>query len=1019
MSETTTKKRKTTKSSSTRKTTAKKKTTRRSPSKSLVIVESPAKARTIERYLGNKYSVKASMGHVRDLPKSKMGVDVEGDFEPQYLIPRDKNKVVKELRESVKNAKEVLLATDPDREGEAIAWHLIEAAQAGDKPVHRVVFQEITSNAVQEAIQNPRDIDMRLVEAQQARRVLDRLVGYEISPLLWKKVKRGLSAGRVQSVALRMICEREEEIRDFEAEEYWTIEAELQQQSSGNGKKQPNPFTASLHRVNGEKPNLSNESSTMGIVRDLDGAEYSVTEVHTKETQRRPAPPFTTSTLQQEASRKLRMGAGRTMSIAQELYQGVDLGSEGATGLITYMRTDSTNIASVAQRRAREVLEHRFGKEYLPEKPPVYTRKAKGAQEAHEAIRPTDPAHTPEKVRPFLSQPQYRLYRLIWQRFMASQTRNAIFDSTSVDIHAGKPGGEKPYLFRATGSVIKFAGFIDIYREDRDDGEEDEMDRDALPQVTQGELLALQKLLPEQHFTQPPPRFSEATLVKALEEQGIGRPSTYAPTIQTLKGRYYVNEEERRLFPTELGEIVNRLLKEHFPRIVDYDFTSEMEDELDEIATGERQWVPVIREFYQGFHPDVLKAEANMEKVQIKDEPVVYWRVEAAFNLNDADGQAITAKAELAKVGNKSPEYSEESGARAVVGDLKGASFVVEQVEIENERRSNFLRPFTRDDLLRDAEEHLGFNNVKTVTLSEQLNEGISANGAGAISLISDINSKSSNIPQPDWGDVAELIKTHFGASCLPDGEKDLAAGAASDETLAGVVVPAEPKRTPESVRSQLTSDQFALYDLIWRRFLAVQTADAILETVRVTLRVDGNRDGTPHQFTMQAGMTEKTGYLEIYPEIADDVQADNALGRALQQLGEGQILQPSDVSPVKRFELCEKCGRPMVIKLGRFGKFIACSGFPDCRNSKPLLVKIGVDCPECGQGEIVERRSKKGRPFYGCSRYPECEFISWNKPVDRRCPECNDILVEAGRKGAVKCRSCSYKESAAKAKAS
>ena len=720
--------------------TKKKATTRKSPSKSLVIVESPAKARTIERYLGKKYSVKASMGHVRDLPKSKMGVNVDGDFEPQYLVPRDKNKVVKELRESVKNAKEILLATDPDREGEAIAWHLIEAAQATDKPIHRVVFHEITSNAVKEAIENPRDIDMRLVEAQQARRVLDRLVGYEISPLLWKKVKSGLSAGRVQSVALRMIVEREDENRELEPVEYWSLDVELAQKAAQNGKSQPKTFTASLHRVNGEKPDLSNEESTMKIVNDLDDAEYSVTEVRTRETQRRPSAPFITSTLQQEASRKLRMGATLAMRRAQELYEGIDLGPEGTTGLITYMRTDSTNISSAAQQRAREVIEHRLGKEFVPEKAPVYTRKAKGAQEAHEAIRPSDPARTPEAMKPFLSQPQYRLYRLIWQRFIASQMRNAIFDSTSVDIHAGKSGSEKPYMFRATGSVIKFAGFIEIYREGRDDDAEDEMDRDALPQLTKDEILALQQLLPEQHFTQPPPRFSEATLVKALEEQGIGRPSTYAPTIGTLRNRYYITEEERRLFPTELGEIVSRLLIKHFPNIVDYDFTSNMEEELDEIATGEREWVPVIREFYADFHPYVEDAELNMAKVQIKDEPTD---------------------------------------------------------------------------------------------------------------------------------------------------------------------------------------------------------------------------------------------------------------------------------------EICDKCGRQMVIKIGRFGKFIACPGFPECRNSKPLLVKTGVDCPECGEGDVVERRSKKGRPFYGCSRYPECEFISWNKPIGRNCPECNDILVEAGRRGGVKCRACNYKESAEPARAS
>ena len=1008
-----------TRKKATKKSTAKKQTTRRSPSKTLVIVESPAKARTIERYLGKKYSVKASMGHVRDLPKSKMGVDVEGDFEPQYLVPRDKNKVVKELRESVKNSKEVLLATDPDREGEAIAWHLIEAAQAGDKPVHRVVFNEITSDAVKQAIENPRDIDMRLVEAQQARRVLDRLVGYEISPILWKKVKRGLSAGRVQSVALRMVVEREEEIREFEPVEYWSLDAELQQQSSGNGNKEPMPFTASLHRVDGKKPELSDEASTMTIVNDLDGAEYSVTEVRTKETQRRPSAPFTTSTLQQEASRQLRMGASLAMRRAQELYEGVDLGKEGTTGLITYMRTDSTNVASAAQQRAREVIEHRFGKEYLPEKPPVYTRKSKGAQEAHEAIRPTDPARTPEQVRPFLSQPQYRLYRLIWQRFVASQTRNAVFDSTSVDIHAGKPGGEKPYMFRATGSVIKFAGFIDIYREGRDDDAQDEMDRDALPQLTQGELLALQKLLPEQHFTQPPPRYSEATLVKALEEQGIGRPSTYAPTIQTLKSRYYVNEEDRRLFPTELGEIVNALLKEHFPRIVDYEFTSEMEDELDEIATGERKWVPVIREFYNDFHPAVQKAEVNMEKVQIKDEPVIYWTVEATINLEDLLGQTMPVTAELSRVGNKSAEFTEESSARAIVDDLRGLTFRVSKVDVQTDRRTNFLRPFTKDDLLTEAQKHLGFNSVKTVTLAEQLYEGVSANGSGEISLISDLHTKSSNLPQPDWDHVAEMIRTHYGASLLANGHSAQPEEASEERILAGVVVPSDPGREPESVRAYLTNDQFKLYDLIWRRLIATQATEAILENVSVTMEAESAATRTTYLFVAQAGIAEKWGFLEIYPEVAAEIRADNAVGEALLQLNEGDTVEPVDIAPARRNELCDKCGRPMVIKLGRFGKFIACSGFPDCRNSKPLLVKVGVECPECGEGEVVERRSKKGRPFYGCSRYPECEFISWNKPIGRRCPECNDILVEAGRRGGVKCRACNYKESAEAAKAS
>jgi DNA topoisomerase I len=729
---TTSKKRKTTKRASS--TASKKRSTSQSTNGSgrpLVIVESPAKARTIGRYLGRKYTVKASMGHVRDLPKSRLGVGVDNDFEPDYLVPRDKSKVVKDLRESVRNAREVLLATDPDREGEAIAWHLIEATNAGEKQVHRIVFHEITSRAVQEAIENPRDIDMRLVEAQQARRVLDRLVGYEISPLLWKKVKRGLSAGRVQSVALRLIVEREREIEAFVSEEYWTLDADLARRTGGNG-REPHNFRASLHRVEGKKPELPNEAATMAIVRDLDGAEFQVAKVETKETQRRPAAPFITSTLQQEASRKLRLAVRRTMQIAQELYEGVDIGSEGTTGLITYMRTDSTNVASSAQARAREVIKQRYGPEYLPDKPPIYTRKAKGAQEAHEAIRPTDPARDPESVRPYLSRPQYSLYRLIWQRFIASQTRNAIFDSTTVDIDAGKPGDPKPYHFRATGSIIKFPGFVVIYREGRDDDAIDDMDRDALPSLTDGEMLDLLKLLPEQHFTQPPPRFTEASLVRALEEQGIGRPSTYAPTIQTLQARYYVVVEERRLAPTELGTVVNDLLVEHFPNIVDVQFTSRMEEELDEIATGEREWVPIIREFYHPFHETVERAEREMERVKIRDEPTD---------------------------------------------------------------------------------------------------------------------------------------------------------------------------------------------------------------------------------------------------------------------------------------EICEKCGRPMVIKLGRYGRFLACTGFPECRNAKPLLEKIGVTCPECKQGDIVQRRSKRGRVFYGCSRFPECEFSTWAKPVGRQCPECGDILVEQGKSG-VKCRNCSYRES-------
>lgn len=708
----------------------------------LVIVESPAKAKTIGKYLGRGFTVKASMGHIRDLPKSTLGVNVDDGFTPTYLVPRDKTKIVKELRESVENAQEVILATDPDREGEAIAWHLVEATNARSKPVRRVVFHEITPEAVAEAMRQPRDIDMNLVDAQQARRVLDRLVGYGVSPLLWKKVKRGLSAGRVQTAALRLVVEREREIQQFVPVEYWTLDAELAKRT-GKAPKRSDIFRATLHRIDGKKVDLKTGEETQQVVDHLAGAVYRVSSVTKRETLRRPAPPFTTSTLQQEASRKLNFPVRRTMQIAQELYEGVDLGPDGTQGLITYMRTDSTNVAASAQQAARAVISVKFGPEYVPEKPPVYTRKAKGAQEAHEAIRPTAPQRDPESVRPYLTPQQFRLYQLIWQRFIASQMAPAVLDSTTVDIAAGKPeqltpGAEPPFIFRATGSVLKFPGFMAVYTQGRDDGDTDELDQGALPSLAQGEELDLLRLLPEQHFTQPPPRFTEATLVKALEEQGIGRPSTYAPTIATLQARSYVTTEGKKLAPTELGMIVNDLLVEHFPQIFDIGFTSQMEEELDEIAAGERAWVPTMREFYEPFTETLKRAEQSIQRVRLKDEP---------------------------------------SG------------------------------------------------------------------------------------------------------------------------------------------------------------------------------------------------------------------------------------------------EICEKCGRPMVIKLGRYGKFLACSGFPECRNSRPLLEKIGVACPKCKEGQVVERRSKKGRTFYGCDRYPECDFVAWNKPVDVTCPRCGSYMVEVGRRGQIRCPQCGHEgEALAKA---
>ncbi|MDP9365263.1 MAG: type I DNA topoisomerase [Chloroflexota bacterium] len=698
----------------------------------LVIVESPAKAKTIGKYLGRGYTVKASMGHIRDLPKSTLGVAVDDDFAPSYLVPRDKAKVVKELKESVRGAREVILATDPDREGEAIAWHLVQATDATAKPVRRVVFHEITPEAVTEAIANPREIDENLVDAQQARRVLDRLVGYGVSPLLWKKVKRGLSAGRVQSAALRIVVEREREILAFVPQEYWSLDAELAKRTGKEPRKQ-DTVRAALHRVRGKKAELKTGWEAQDIVQGLEGAVYRVASVASKETQRRPSAPFTTSTLQQEASRKLGYAVRRTMQIAQELYEGVDLGPDGTQGLITYMRTDSTNVAASAQQAARAVISVKFGPQYVPDRPPVYAKKAKGAQEAHEAIRPTAPQRDPASVKPFLSAQQFKLYQLVWQRFVASQMRPALLDQTGVDVHAGKPeeigGKEAPFVFRATGSVVKFPGFMAVYQAGRDEGETDELEKGALPPLAEGEDLDLLRLLPEQHFTQPPPRYTEASLVKALEEQGIGRPSTYAPTVATLQARGYVAVEQRKLAATELGMVVNDLLVEHFPSLFDVGFTSRMEEELDEIATGDRAWVPTMREFYGPFTATLQQAERTMERVRLKDEP--------------------------------------------------------------------------------------------------------------------------------------------------------------SDET-------------------------------------------------------------------------------------------------------------------------CEKCARPMVIKLGKFGKFLACSGFPECRNARPLLQRIGVECPSCHEGEIVERRSKKGRAFFGCERYPACDFVAWNKPVAVPCPRCaSPYMVEANRKGDLKCPAC------------
>lgn len=684
----------------------------------LVIVESPSKAKTIEKYLGKKYKVVASMGHVRDLPKSQMGIEVKNNFTPKYITIRGKGPVLKDLKSAAKKAKKVYLAADPDREGEAIAWHLANTLNVDVESDCRVVFNEITKDAIKESFKHPRAINMNLVDAQQARRILDRLVGYNISPLLWKKVKKGLSAGRVQSVAVRLIIEREREIQSFEPEEFWTIKTEFV--------KGKDTFEASFYGVDGEKVQLTNETQVNEIIERLKDNAFSVENVTRKERKRNPALPFTTSSLQQEAARKLNMRAKKTMMLAQQLYEGIDLGKQGTVGLITYMRTDSTRISETAQTEARTYITEVFGTEYIGTEKKKETKKS-NAQDAHEAIRPTSVMRKPEELKSFLSRDQLRLYKLIWERFVASQMASAIMDTVTARLINNN------VQFRSSGSVVKFPGFMKVYVESKDDGAE-EKDK-MLPPLEVGVTVFSKDLEPKQHFTQPPPRYTEARLVRTLEELGIGRPSTYVPTLETIQKRGYVGLDNKRFVPTELGEIVIELILEFFPEIINIEFTANMEQSLDEVEEGNANWVKIVDDFYVGFEPRLEKAEKEMREVEIKDEP---------------------------------------------------------------------------------------------------------------------------------------------------------------------------------------------------------------------------------------AG------------------------------------------------EDCELCNHPMVFKMGKYGKFMACSNFPDCRNTKPIVKEIGVTCPKCDKGQIIERRSnKKKRLFYGCGTYPECDFVSWDKPIGRKCPKCEGMLVEKKlKKGVqVQCISCDYEE--------
>lgn len=572
----------------------------------LIIVESPAKSKTIKKFLGNNYKVVASMGHIRDLPKSQLGVDIENDFEPKYINIRGKASLINELKKDAKKCKKVYLATDPDREGEAISWHLSYLLDIPKKNLQRITFNEITESAVKNAIANPREIDMNLVDAQQARRVLDRIVGYKISPLLWKNVKKGLSAGRVQSVALKLIVDREEEIEKFVPEEYWSLTASLEDTKSKKS------FDAKFYGTKSEKIEIKSKEQIDSILKGLKNAKYKVSSIKPGEKKRHPAPPFITSTLQQEASRKFNFGTSKTMMIAQQLYEGLDIKGHGTIGLITYMRTDSTRIAAEAQEEAKKIIEEKYGKEFYPSIPNLYKSK-KGAQDAHEAIRPSYISIMPEDVKGSLTNEQYKLYKLIWERFMASQMASAVYKTLSVDIDANK------YLFKATGSQIKFPGFMTLYIETAEDSSDNDKDI-LLPELELDEILNEKKLLPEQHFTQPPARYSEASLVKALEEKGIGRPSTYAPTISTIIARGYVEREKKTLYPTELGTIVTHLLEEYFSEIMDVSFTASMESDLDSIEEGETRWKNVIREFYKPFEKTLENAEEKIGKVELTYE---------------------------------------------------------------------------------------------------------------------------------------------------------------------------------------------------------------------------------------------------------------------------------------------------------------------------------------------------------------------------------------------------------------
>jgi DNA topoisomerase I len=772
--------------------------------KSLVIVESPAKAKTIGKYLGKQYVVKASLGHVKDLPKKDLAVDVEHGFEPTYVVIEGKKKLIQELKKAAKGADAIYLAADPDREGEAICYHLqeeLESKKAGGPSFHRVMFNEITANAIRKAFEKPAQVDIHRVEAQQARRVLDRLVGYKISPLLWDKVRRGLSAGRVQTVAVRLIVDRERDIRAFQKQEYWTIDVSL------NAKKPP-LLNAGFFKRNDESIAIADQTAAETLIAQLEDSPYLVRSVVTREKRRNPVPPFITSTLQQESSRKLRFSVKRTMMLAQRLYEGVELGKEGLTGLITYMRTDSTRVSEDALRETREFIGQKFGPQYLPPTPNVY-RSKKAAQDAHEAVRPTSVLHTPESVEKYLQEDEFKLYKLIWMRFVACQIMPAIFDQTTIDVAArGKDGAE--YIFRATGSVPKFDGFLAVYEEGKDQkDEEDEELKHKLPVVSEGEALKFRSITPEQHFTEPPPRYNEATLVKKLESDGVGRPSTYASILSTIQERQYVKKEGGKFLPTELGMVVTDLLVASFDDIFDVKYTARMEEELDEIEEGKLDWRTAMSGFYTTFEKDLTNAEENMTNIKRMEKPT------------------------------------------DLVCDKCGKPMVIR------------------------------------------------------------------------WGKHGSFI----GCSGYPEC----------------------------SSTRELTVD---LAD-VDKTDLSEQGDEEYCENCGRPMVLKRGRFGT---FYACSG----------YP----DCKTTKRIGA-----------EEAKKADVPLDEDCPQCGSKLLLKHGRFGEFTACSNYPACKYVKQKT--IGVKCPTCGEGEIIERRSKRGKTFYGCNRYPDCEFVSWSKPIAEKCPKC------------------------------